>query len=231
MRRMHRFLPFLLACGALLAQADDAPSAQKEYLPRSGAGHAVIVISGKSGPSKYTALARDIADAGYYVVLVDGNDFWRGDAAGKALLAAVIGHAQASAHAVAGKVGVIGLSLGGASAITYAARMPEQVATVVAMYPLTNFVQNPADFVGKIKVPVLVMAGTADTYQHCCTIATARALADAAKANPDVAPLFALHEYPGAGHGFNMNSARDHALVWDSRDRAIAQLRQYLPDH
>ena len=55
-------------------------------------------------------------------------------------------------------------------------------------------------------------------------------LANAAEANPDVAPLFVLHEYEGADHGFNMNTSHQRALVADSRDRAIAQLRQYLVD-
>jgi len=54
--------------------------------------------------------------------------------------------------------------------------------------------------------------------------------ANADDANPDVAPLFVLHEYPGADHRFNMNTSHQRALVSDSRDRAIAQLRQYLPD-
>ena len=41
----------------------------------------------------------------------------------------------------------------------------------------------------------------------------------------------ALHEYEGADHGFNMNTSHQRALVSDSRDRAIAQLRQTLLDH
>ena len=52
-----------------------------------------------------------------------------------------------------------------------------------------------------------------------------------AKANDDVAPLFLLHEDAGAEHGFNMNTSHARALVADSRDRAIAQLRQYRLDH
>ena len=126
---------------------------------------------------------------------------------------------------------MVGFSLGGAAALAYATRLPERVATVVVMYPLTSFIKDPADFVGKIKVPVLMLAGTSDTYKNCCVIETARALADAAKANPDVAPLFVLHEYAGADHGFNMNTSHRRAVLADSRDRAIAQLRQYLVDH
>ena len=230
MRALLRLLSLLLTCVALAAHADDAGPPQKEYLPKAGTGRVVVVISGQTGASNYTSISQDFADAGYYTVLVDGNDLWIKGGGGNALLQGVIARAQASPHAVAGKVGVVGFSLGGAAALTYAARMPEHVATVVVMYPLTSFIQNPVDFVGKIKVPVLMLAGTADTYKGCCTIEKARALAEAAKANPDVEPLFVLHEYEGADHGFNMNTSHQRALVSDSRDRAIAQLRQTLID-
>ena len=231
MRALLRSLLLLLACIAFGARADDAGPPQKEYVPKSGTGRVVVVVSGQTGASNYTSISQDFADAGYYTVLVDGNDLWIKGGGGNALLQGVIAKAQASPHAVAGKVGVVAFSLGGAVGLTYAARLPDQVATVVVMYPLTNFIQNPTDFVGKIKVPVLMLAGTADTYKSCCVIEKARELADAAKANPDVAPLFVLHEYPGADHGFNMNTSHQRALVADSRDRAIAQLRQYLVDH
>lgn len=65
---------------------------------------------------------------------------------------------------------VVGYSLGGASALSYAARMPDLVATVVVAYPLTEFIKDPSDFVAKIKVPVQMFAGTADTYKNCCMI-------------------------------------------------------------
>ena len=231
MHAFRRWLSVLLACVALApspARPDDATPAQKDYVPKAGTGRVVVVVSGQTGASNYTSISQDFADAGYYTVLVDGNDFWIKGGGGNALLQGVITRAQASPHALPGKVGVVGFSLGGATALTYGARLPEQVATVVVMYPLTNFIKNPDDFVGKIKVPVLMLAGTADTYKSCCMIETARALADAAKKNPDVAPLFVLHEYEGADHGFNMNTSHARALVSDSRDRAIAQLRQYL---
>jgi dienelactone hydrolase len=221
----------LVACIAFGARADDAGPPQKEFLPKSGTGRVVIVVSGQTGPSNYTNISQDLADAGYDTVLVDGNDLWIKGGGGNALLQGVIAKAQASPHAVAGKVGVVCFSLGGAVGLTYAARLPDQVATVVAMYPLTSFIKDPADFVGKIKVPVLMLAGTSDTYHNCCVIETARALAEAAKANPDAAPLFVLHEYAGADHGFNMNTSHQRAVLSDSRDRAIAQLRQYLVDH
>ncbi len=230
MRWLQRFLSLVLACGALAAHADDTGPPQKEYVPKGDKGRVVVVVSGQTGASNYTSISQDFADAGYDTVLVDGNDLWIKGGGGGKLLLGVIERAQASPHALPGKVGVVGFSLGGAVALSYAARMPEHVATVVVMYPLTSFIQHPDEFVGKIKVPVLVLAGTADTYKGCCTIEAARTLAAAAKANADVAPLFELHEYDGAEHGFNMNTSHQRALVADSRDRAIAQLRQYLLD-
>jgi dienelactone hydrolase len=230
LRALLRSLLLLLACIALVARADDAAPPQREYLPKSGTGRVVVVISGQTGASNYTSISQDFADAGYYTVLVDGNDLWIKSGGGGKLLLGVIERAQASPHALPGKVGVVAFSLGGAAGLTYATRMPEHVATVVVMYPLTNFIKEPDDFVGKIKVPTLMLAGTADTYKSCCVIEKARELADAARKNPDVAPLFVLHEYEGADHGFNMNTSHQRALVADSRDRAIAQLRQYLVD-
>src|ERR1700749_1413305 len=155
MRALRRVLSALLACVALAAHADDTAPPQKEYLPKAGTGRVVVVISGQTDATNYTSISQDFADAGYYTVLVDGNDLWIKGGGGNALLQGVIARAQASPHAVAGKVGVVGFSLGGAAALTYAARMPEHVATVVVMYPLTNFIKNPDEFVGKIKVPVL----------------------------------------------------------------------------
>jgi hypothetical protein len=216
MRALRRFLSVLLAFAAFAAQADDAGPPQKEYVPKADKGRVVVVVSGQTGASNYTSISQDFADAGDYTVLVDGNDLWIKGGGGGKLLLGVIERAQASPHALPGKVGVVGFSLGGAVALSYASRMREHVATVVVMYPLTNFIQQPDEFVGKIKVPVLMLAGTADTYRNCCTIETARTLAETAKKNPDVAPLFDLHEY------------HDHVTEADSRDRAIAQLRQYL---
>ena len=230
MRSLRRILSVLLACVALAAHADDAGPPQKEYVPKGDKGRVVVVISGQTGASNYTSISQDFADAGYYTVLVDGNDLWAKGGGGGKLLLGVIERAQASPHALPGKAGVVGFSRGGAAALAYATRMPEHVATVVVMYPLTNFIKDPAEFMGKVKLPVLMLAGTADTYQGCCTIEMARALDAAAKANADVAPLFVLHEYEGADHGFNMNTSHQRALVADSRDRAIAQLRQYLLD-
>ena len=46
MRALLRSLLLLLACIAFGARADDAGPAQKEFLPKSGTGRVVVVVSG-----------------------------------------------------------------------------------------------------------------------------------------------------------------------------------------
>jgi len=230
MLNVFRFVVASLAAVSLWASAQDSGPRQQEFTPKSGNGRVVVVISGQTGMAAYATTAQQIADAGFDVVLIDGNDFWIKDTTRAwNMLKEVITHAQAGAHALPGKVGVVGYSLGGASALTYAARMPDLVATVVAAYPLTAFIKDPLDFVSKIKVPVQVFAGTADNYKNCCLIETGRQLADAAKASSP--PMLTLHEYNGVGHGFNLATAarKDQAAGQDAMERTIARLKQALP--
>lgn len=230
MPKSIRLLVTALAAASMAASAQEAGPAQQAFTPRSVPARVVIVISGQSGMPAYQPAARQIADAGFQVVLVDGNDFWIKDTRRAwEMLRGVITRAQAGPNALPGKVGVVGYSLGGATTLTYAARMPDLVATAVATYPLTSFIKDPADFVGKIKVPVQVFAGTTDTYNNCCLIDTARQLAAAAQAQPS--PTLALHEYNGVGHGFNLPTAaaKDVAAGQDAMARTVAILKQALP--
>ena len=230
MPNVFRFLVTALALVSLCASAEDSGPRQQEFTPKSGNGRVVVLVSGQTGMPGYAMTAQQIADAGFDVVLIDGNDFWIKDTSRAwNMLKDLIARAQAGSHALPGKVGVVGYSLGGASALTYAARMPELVATVVVGYPFTAFIRDPSDFVAKMKVPVLMFAGTADTYKDCCLIETARRLADAAKASSP--PVLTLHEYNGVGHGFNLATAprKDQAAGQDAMERTIAQLKQALP--
>jgi dienelactone hydrolase len=217
------------ACaGALL------PS-QKEYEPLKGKGRVVVVVAGHSGPDNYAYVAKDFAEQGYYAVLVDGNDFWiKGGGgeikggSGEALLKGVITRSQQSPHALPGKVAVVGFSLGGASTLTYATRMPELVSAVVVCYPRTDYITDPDDFVQKIKVPTLMLAGGRDTFRNCCRIEMARKLADAAKKSEGKVML-EVFEYPYAKHGFTVKSS-DAWSPTDAADafrRTLIHLRQY----
>ncbi len=230
MKRIARLLAAAYACTALCASAQETPPKQQEFLPQSGKGRVVVMISGATGPANYTATAQQIAEAGFSVVLVDGNDYSIKDTRRAwTLLRDLIARAQQAPSALPGKVGVVAFSLGGASALSYAARMPDTVATVVTAYPLTSFIKDPADFVSKMRVPVLILAGTADTYQNCCLIEMARQLAEAGKAATP--PLLMLHEYEGAGHGFNLANAsrKDQAFGRDAMERTVNRLKQDLP--
>jgi dienelactone hydrolase len=90
---------------------------QKEFYPPSGKGRATVVVSGHTGPGNYAYFAKDLAAQGYYVVLVDGNDFFtkalsKNDV-GRNQLRGVILRAQQSPHALPGKVAVVGFFQGG----------------------------------------------------------------------------------------------------------------------
>jgi len=226
---MKQLLSALFAAAWLLgaaAHAQDALPAQKEFPPKGGGtGRVVVLVSGQTGAGNYQRLSEGLAAQGFDVVLVDGNDFWAKGVAGGTLLRGVIERAQSSSNASPGKVGVVGASLGGATALTYAARMPQTVGAVVVQYPLTSFIKDPADFVAKIKVPVLMLAGTFDTYKGCCLIETARKLQEAARAGG--APL-ELFEYPGADHGFSTDDSKRREVVDDSLRRTVEFLRQNL---
>ena len=230
MKILLRLAAALLTFQALATWAGDGLPSQKEYEPKSGKGRVVVLVSGQTGPSNYTELAKGIADAGYYVVLVDGNDFWIKGGGGESLLQGVIKRAQDSPHALAGKVGVIGCSLGGASVLTYAARMPDAVGAVVAQYPLTSFIADPPGFVGKIQVPTLLLAGTFDNYKGCCLIAKARELDSAANAVPGPR-LLEVHEYPGVDHGFSTDTSKRRDIMSDSLNRTTAHFHRYLADN
>jgi dipeptidyl aminopeptidase/acylaminoacyl peptidase len=209
------------------AYAQGSLPSQKEYEPPNGKGRVVVVVSGQTGPDNYAYYAKDLAEKGYYTVLVDGNDFWIKGGGGEALLKGVIARAQGSPHALPGKVAVIGFSLGGASSLTYATRMPESVSAVVVSYPATYYITNADAFVSRIKVPTLMFAGVRDSYKNCCVIDTARKLAGAAKANGGKVMLEVV-EYPDADHGWTIKSLRSYRgdYTADGFRRTLEHLRQ-----
>ncbi|MGD0229919.1 MAG: dienelactone hydrolase family protein [Syntrophorhabdales bacterium] len=228
MRTVGRIIATMLFICLIVAYAEASTASQTEYAPPDGKGRVVVVVSGQTGPASYAYIAKDLAGQGYYAVLVDGNDFWKWSGKGETLLKDVITRAQQSPHALPGKVAVVGFSLGGASSLSYATRLPELVSAVVVYYPATYYIKDARDFVSKIKVPTLMFAAVRDTYKNCCVIETARKLADAAKASEGKVALEVV-EYPYAGHGFSIKSVS----AWRADDaadafrRTLDHLRKY----
>src|ERR1700760_1073388 len=157
--RCMRFAGVALAAVCLSPIA----TAQTEFAPPQGKGRVVIVASGQSGPTHYQTVAKDIAKLGYDVILYDGNSFE--GSKGEALKQAVAAGPSA-AHALPGKVAVVGFSLGGGMALAYASRWPDLVAVDVDWYPLTSELKDLPVFAAGIRVPVLMFAGEADVYKN-----------------------------------------------------------------
>jgi hypothetical protein len=61
---------------AVQASAQDAALTQQEFVPKSGTGRVVAMVSGQTGPANYAQSAQELADAGFDVVLYDGNQLW-----------------------------------------------------------------------------------------------------------------------------------------------------------
>jgi dienelactone hydrolase len=205
----------------------DGP-AQTEFAPRGGPGRVVMLLSGHSGPRLYEEYASALADEGYDVVLLDGKAILAADQKGGERLAAAIARAQRSRHALPGKVAVIGFSQGGGGALTHAARRADLVATVVAYYPETDFMARyggVAAYVARFTVPVLVLAGGADTYHDCCLIGTMREMESAAH---ERSADFALVVYPQAEHGFNLRTGLRPGDAEDAWRRANDMLRAHF---
>jgi dienelactone hydrolase len=202
----------------------EAP-AQTAYVPASGKGPAVIVLSGASGPRLYEAFSADLAKEGFYAVLLDGNDVPR-NAPGEARLRSAIERAQSTPNVVSGKVAVVGFSLGGGAALVHAATMPELVSAVMVYYPSTAFVSDPREFTRRFHVPILMLAGERDQYNNCCLIEKARAIEAAAQ---EQRATFTLVAYPYAEHGFNLAVPAYRAQAdADAWKRTLDMIRRYM---
>jgi len=131
--------------------------AQTEIPPPHGKGPVVAVISGHMGADYYVQAADQIAALGYDVILLNGNTL---ESSQGPVLQQTINAVTHAPHGLPGKIGVIGFSLGGAEALSYATQRPDLVSVVIVWYPATNFLKNhiPA-FVASVKVPVLIFAG------------------------------------------------------------------------
>ena len=214
----------------IVAALAPLPAAAQEEIPPPSGGKAplVVVFSGATGPDNYRAISRQIAALDYDVALFES---WAviGSRRGEALAAAVkeaIARARRLPHAQPGKIGVVGFSLGGGLALGFGATFSDDVAVVAAWYPMTSEFKDPAAFAGRLKVPVVMFAGTADEYKFCCMIDKARVLESAAKAAN--AP-FELTVYPGVRHGFTIpGTDYDPGSTDDALARTAAALKRHL---
>ena len=91
---------------------------------------------------------------------------------------------------------------------------------------MTSAFKDVPGFASRIKVPVVMFAGTADEYKFCCMIDKARELAAAAKA---ASKPFDLLVYPGVRHGFSVQGSDYNAPATDDAlAKTAAALKQYL---
>ncbi len=227
-----KFLAALVLLTALtvsVAQAQPYGPPLEHFPPKSGKPAPVVVLlSGASGTTNYRYYGTDVAELGYYAVLVDGNAILSRVVDGEWNLRQVIANAQATPNALPGKVFVVGFSQGGGGALAHAVVMPELVSGAVAYYPAISFASgNLPGLAARIKVPVLVLAGEADRFNNCCLIEHMRELDAAAKAKQ--VPL-ELVSYRGAGHGFNMwGNAYQPSTTADAWRRTREMLAKHLP--
>src|SRR5262249_31943379 len=62
-------LTAMLAAVAVQVHAQDTALTQQEFVPKSGTGRVVVMVSGQTGPGGYMQSAQELADAGFDVVL------------------------------------------------------------------------------------------------------------------------------------------------------------------
>ena len=209
------------------AQGEGPP--QEVFLPKSPKGPIVVLISGVDGPVRYRNYGIDVANLGYYTVLIDGKDILTRAQDGAQNLRTVVAKAQASPNAMPGKAAVVGFSQGGGAVLAHAAVMPEFINSAVAYYPSVSWARsNIPGLAERIRIPVLLLAAEQDR-NGCCPIDSIRELESAAKAKQ--IPL-ELVVYPNAVHGFNLVNQNDWR-VYRSDDTADAwrRTREMLERH
>jgi len=86
----------------------------------------------------YARMRKALCEAGYWLVVPDlGPSHWM-NARAVATLDAIIAGLTASGRVAAGRVHLLGTSMGGGSALMYASQRPETVRSVCVMFPMTD---------------------------------------------------------------------------------------------
>jgi dienelactone hydrolase len=199
-------------------------AAQEEFPPPSGKGRVVVVAAGSSGKPTYREVARRIAALGYDAVLFETNGWATVQDKG---LRDAIAVALRMPHALPGKVGLVGFSLGGGDVLAYGTGWSDEVAVVAAWYPVTTTLKDVAGWARRLRVPTVMLAGE-DDINRCCRIDKARELAKAAQA---AGAPFELTTYPNTQHGFVLGGESFKPRPYaDAFARTEAALRKALAD-
>lgn len=216
-----------LICAACVLAAPGMAMAQaaEYFVPASGKGPAVVLVSGATGVGLYQDYGRAIASLGYVGVLVNGSDIYKQPGDGPEKLMALLASVRTDPRVLAGKVGVVGFSLGGSAVLMNATDRPDDVAAVVAYYPGASRLPSISAAARRVAVPTLLIAGEADRFNDCCLIESIREYASVARANG--API-TLVSYKDANHAFNL---RGPTLRPDDAADAWARTRDFLSAH
>lgn len=200
---------------------------KEEFLPPGGKGPAVLVLSGQSGPQPRVPYVRKLAEAGYYVVLVDGNDMLNRSGNAARHFNDALAQTLASPANTAPKAAVLGFSLGGGGTLLHALHRAEQVSMAVLYYPATSWIADIPALVSRVNVPALLLAAEKDSYRNCCPIERARQIEQAAKGR---GLAFELVVYPQAEHAFDLPGPQLRAGDTDDAwQRTLAMLARLQP--
>jgi carboxymethylenebutenolidase len=201
-------------------------SAPGLFTPQTGKGRVVLMLSGQSGPTLYEEFAQRLADAGYYVMLYDGKDFpLYNPESLRGKINEIMSEASMSPFALPGKAVIIGYSLGGAVALTYAAGNAEHISGIIVYYPGSSLITDQSTYESNFLVPVTAFQGEDDRYFNCCLVERIRALSLTAR---EKGKDFELIVYPEAGHGFNLGPMKNKELDADSWRKTTDALKKYL---
>ena len=226
-RLCGRIILSIAALGSASALAQTP--AREVFAPASGRGSIIIAVSGQSGPAMYRDYSAKLAEQGYYVVLVSGTDISIPGKTGPGLanLRRVMLDAQSATSAIAGRVALVGFSVGGIGVLGHGAPLKEDVSAIVLYYPAISFVSSLLkEFALEMRAPALVFAGAQDRFSNCCLLESMRTLEREPKSVP-----FQLVVYPDAEHGFNLDAPSLGTFRKQDADDAWARTLVFLREH
>ena len=189
------------------------------------------MVSGQTGPTAARKdYARKLADRGYNVLLVDGNDMFNRSGQATRNFNDAMSLLLGSPSSTTPKAAVIGFSLGGGATLLHAVHRSEQVSMAITYYPTTAWIPNIDALAGRISVPLLLLAAEKDTYKDCCPIDRARQIKQAADARGKTVELVT---YPDADHGFDLPGGAfrrsDSEDAWKRSTEMLARLHPVQP--